>query len=329
MNLFTCKFIVISFITTIILSGCKEQNQDILTTTKISLKNVMLTETACDSFLVAVARFNKFENLISQEDGLCTVLVPSNEAFRTYLLFNSRQRIEDISIDTMEKILNHCFINDRVSFSKLTNNSFLKTLNSDVYKEGYLFQRDNTSLLLHQSSDSIPIKFITSDVICKNGNFNRTDKLILSNTTTNTSTTTEILKANNLDSLAKLISLVPRLSNLINSDSSITIFAPNNESFASYLNGISLTSLGTANLKKLGEYHFISNQLYSNQLYKNLTLTTLSNTATIKTLSIKRSGNNLTFLSSSSSVLIGGLIEKNIKSDKAIIHTISTVLIPK
>lgn len=323
------KSIFCGFLLSLLLVNCNNLSQEILSTKDKSLKTVMQSETFCDSFLVAVEQFDRLNKLISEKDTLITIIVPSNESFRTYLLKNSKLKVDDIARDTLERIVKHCFLLGRVQLNTIANNSYLKTFQSGHYEEGLLIRVANSVRSLYHSNDSIPAKLIISDVVCNNGNLNRSDKVVLPKVVQSTKTLMETLKLNNLDSLIKLISLVPRLTNLVNSDSSFTLFAPNNESFSEYLKGTSLNSMTSSELKKLAEYHFVYNQLYENQLYKNLSLVTLSNSATSKTLVIRRSGSIITFLSSANIISLGGIISPDIKSDKAIIHLISTVLNPK
>jgi len=240
--------------------------------------------------------------------GPFTVFAPSNEAFKlleppllTYLL-NSK--------DELQKVLKYHVASGEVKSGELKDGEQVKTLQGSNVTVGVTKKSNVTTIKIKGATNSATVT--TADVTASNGVVHIIDTVLIPNGLS-LPNIPQLAASANLTTLVRALTDT-KLKGALSAAGPFTVFAPTNKAFAAVPPEI---LKDTAKLKKILQYHVVSDEVLSANLKNGEEIETLGK----QNLSIKISGSDV-FVNKAK------VIKADVVAINGVVHVIDAVLIP-
>jgi uncharacterized surface protein with fasciclin (FAS1) repeats len=265
------------------------------------------------SLVAALTKANLATTL--DEPGSYTVFAPTNDAFASFLSANNFASLDDVPVDALTQVLlNHVIVGEFPSTSLSTG--YVNTL---ATKSG----TDLNLSMFIDTSDGVTLNgisnVITPDIDATNGIIHIVDKVIGLPTIVD-----QALANPNFSSLVAALSAADGdLVSVLSSAGTFTVLAPDNDAFATFLNGTSLGDVPTDALANILLNHVLGDVVTSTDLvnaesgYTN----TLATGPNDKNLSLYYNTTNGVMFNGVSSVSKADIVTTN-----GIIHAVDAVI---
>jgi transforming growth factor-beta-induced protein len=269
-----------------------------------------------------------FTDLLSGDTGSpFTVFAPTNQAFQDLLTALGFASLDDVPDSVLQAVLTyHVVGNANVRSTDLSDDQVVNSLS----EESFTIDLDNGAQII--DGTPFPANIIATDVQAGNGVIHAIDKVILPPSivaAVDLSIGSFVVFDANFSTLESALVRIDLLSAVLDADADLTVFAPNNNSFDTFLTNSGLNSLDdvpTATLTQVVLNHVIGQSILSSAL---------TNTYASTLATESSSGNNLSmYINVDNGVTLNGGVENggatviaaDVEAANGVIHVIDNVL---
>ncbi|EIJ37194.1 secreted/surface protein with fasciclin-like repeats [Galbibacter orientalis DSM 19592] len=265
---------------------------------------------------------NTYTDLLSGTDGApFTVFAPTNEAFENLLSMLGASSLDDIDDATLEAVLTyHVVAGANATSGTLSDGQMITTAQGE---DVTIMTADGVKIM---DSTDTPANVVAADVQAGNGVIHAIDKVLLPQTIVDAMNPTIagfVAMNNDYSSLLAAVQKADLVETLNAEDAGLTVFAPNNEAFATFLsdNGFaSLEEVPTDVLKQVLLNHVIEGEVMSGDL------TTMYG----NTMATNTDGDNLSlYINTESGVMLNGVstvTTADVEVSNGVIHAVDAVI---
>ncbi|WP_456866356.1 fasciclin domain-containing protein [Galbibacter sp. BG1] len=265
---------------------------------------------------------NTYTDLLSGTDGApFTVFAPTNEAFENLLSMLGASSLDDIDDATLEAVLTyHVVAGANATSGTLSDGQMITTAQGE---DVTIMTADGVKIM---DATDTPANVVAADVQAGNGVIHAIDKVLLPQTIVDAMNPTIagfVAMNNDYSSLLAAVQKADLVETLNAEDAGLTVFAPNNEAFATFLsdNGFaSLEEVPTDVLKQVLLNHVIEGEVMSGDL------TTMYG----NTMATNTDGDNLSlYINTESGVMLNGVstvTTADVEVSNGVIHAVDAVI---
>ncbi|MEH6706224.1 MAG: fasciclin domain-containing protein [Galbibacter orientalis] len=265
---------------------------------------------------------NTYTDLLSGTDGApFTVFAPTNEAFENLLSMLGASSLDDIDDATLEAVLTyHVVAGSNATSGTLSDGQMITTAQGE---DVTIMTADGVKIM---DATDTPANVVAADVQAGNGVIHAIDKVLLPQTIVDAMNPTIagfVTMNNDYSSLLAAVQKADLVETLNAEDAGLTVFAPNNEAFATFLsdNGFaSLEEVPTDVLKQVLLNHVIEGEVMSGDL------TTMYG----NTMATNTDGDNLSlYINTESGVMLNGVstvTTADVEVSNGVIHAVDAVI---
>lgn len=271
----------------------------------------------------ALGRFgDQYLDLLSGTEGSpFTVFAPTNEAFTNLLSMLGVSSLDEIDDATLETVLTyHVVAGANATSGTLSDGQMITTAQGD---DVTIMTSDGVQVM---DATETPANVIAADVQAGNGVIHAIDKVLLPQAIVDAMNPTIAGFVSMNDDYSSLLAAVQKaglVETLSAEDAGLTVFAPNNEAFATFLseNGFaSLDDVPTDVLTQLLLNHVISGEVMSGDL----------STMYGNTMATNEDGDNLSiYINTESGVMLNGVstvTTADVEVSNGVIHAVDAVI---
>jgi transforming growth factor-beta-induced protein len=269
-------FILALLMVPFVLVSCeKEEEDEPKPEMKMDIVEIATSDNTFDSLVVALSTANLVSVFQGDDSGPYTVFAPTNQAFVNLLSALNLDRIADIDMDLLTKVLTYHVVNGSVMSSDLADDMLVKTLSGSTF----VVDLDNGAMINTNAMTSVKISNV--DVEASNGVIHVIDEVLLPSmpAVAPTDDIVETAVAAGFDSLAVALTKANLVSTFSGDETGpFTVFAPTNQAFVDLLAALNLNSINDidmATLTAVLQYHVVDGIVASDQLFNNFAVSTL------------------------------------------------------
>lgn len=259
-NMKTIKYLtkftaIIAF--AVITFSCSDDDDDNVTMMDPETITELAIASADLSILVEALTIANLAETLNQP-GEYTVFAPTNAAFTAFLAQNNIPSLGDVPVDVLTQILlNHVIIGENVSTSLSTGYVSTLATQGDTELNLSMFVNTSNGVVLNGVSN-----VVTPDIDATNGIIHVVDAVI------GLPTVVDHALANpSFESLVAALSAADGdLVSVLNGEGTFTVLAPDNNAFASFLNGTALGDVPTDALANILLNHVLGSVVTSTDL---------------------------------------------------------------
>ncbi|MEL4307672.1 fasciclin domain-containing protein [Joostella sp. CR20] len=292
----------------------------------LTLPTIVDHAAANSNFSILVEALERFgttyTDLLSGTDGSpFTVFAPTNEAFEELLATLGVSSLDEVDDATLEAVLTyHVVVGANATSETLSNEQMITTA------QGEDITIMTTEGVQVMDATDMPANVIAADVQAINGVVHAIDKVLLPQAIIDTMNPTIAGFVSMNEDYSSLLTAVQKaeLVDVLNAeDAGLTVFAPNNEAFATFLSENSFNSLDdvpTEVLKQVLLNHVIQGEVMSTDL----------STMYANTLATNTDGDNLSiYVNTASGVTLNGISSvttADVEVSNGVIHAVDAVI---
>lgn len=306
------KFMLLTMVLSTVLS-CSNDDDAVPMTQPQTITEIASATPDLSNLVAALTKANLAATL--NESGSYTVFAPTNDAFSAFLSANGFASLDDVPVDLLTQVLLNHVIQGQVN-STIISTGYVSTLATQPGTDLNLSMFIDTSAGVTLNGVS---NVTTPDIYATNGVIHIVDAVIGLPTVVDHA----IANPNFSSLVAALGAADGNLVSVLSGDGPFTVLAPDNDAFATFLNGAALSDVPTDALANILLNHVLSGAVASTDLVT-------AESGYTNTLATGPNANNLSlYYNTSNGVMFNGVSSvttADIVASNGIIHAIDTVI---